>query len=737
MPTFNCSVARYIILLPLVFLIASCGGGTTSAHAPGISGSGAITPTTTLQAETANNTSASNSFSAQLNGLPAPANVSKLATNSLLYSGSTTKTYASMLGWFGESGHMNVGYNSNDPQQVKSQVEDMMSRGMQGAVLDWYGPNEATINGTAMSLRSQAEAHPGFEFAIMEDGGAMFAAAQANGCDVTTQLLSDLSYINTQYVPSPAYTRFNGRPVIYFFGVDAYYIDWSQVRSTVANNPILLFRGTDGLTRPISDGGFQWEDINADPFHPASPNPFDPALAAQSAFYQTAQTAGRLAIGSAYRGFNDSLAPWGIDRFVHPTCGQTWLATFADIANFYSSANQLPALQIVTWNDYDEGTAIEMGIDNCVYMQPSVSESTLSWTIAGGNENTIDHYTVFASTDGQNLAALGNVPAGTHSLSLSQFSLPSAYILYVQAVGKPSIQNKMSAAIAVRSGDQSPTANLSLSQTAALTFSASTAASTGSALSSMINFGDGTTVAGPNAIHTYATVGQYLITATVTDAAGSSAVAMQEISAKAAAAGVTIFSPATAAVVNWPTPTFAASANSSNPIATMSVSVDGTQIYAINQDTINTALKIYQGSHTIAVQAADSKGNASTSSVQVVAEPNDSPPIPAIQVTALPNVAPNTVLLCGAAWQDSHAFVNAYQWTFSDGTATQFNPSVVHTSPSPAIFSTTLNVIDQFGAPATITQSVNSAGAAATSQGRSVHVESPETQRQNLPTRLP
>ena len=164
----------------------------------------------------------------------------------------------------------------------------------------------------------------------------------------------------------------------------------------------------------------------------------------------------------------------------------------------------------------------------------------------------------------------------------------------------------------------------------------------------MINFGDGTTVAGPTASHTYATVGQYLVTATVTDAAGSAAVATQEISAKAASSGVTIISPATAAVVNWPTPTFVASANSSNPVATMSVSVDGTQIYAINQDTINTPLKIYQGSHTIAVQAVDSKGNASNSSVQVIAEPNDSPPIPAIQVTALPNVAPNTVLICGA-----------------------------------------------------------------------------------------
>ena len=73
---------------------------------------------------------------------------------------------------------------------------------------------------------------------------------------------------------------------------------------------------------------------------------------------------------------------------MHPRCGQTWLDTFGEIAKFYSSNNQLSALQIVTWNDYDEGTAMEMGIDNCIYLQPSISGSTLSWNVGGGPEAT-------------------------------------------------------------------------------------------------------------------------------------------------------------------------------------------------------------------------------------------------------------------------------------------------------------------------------------------------------------
>ena len=716
-------------------------GGCSSSSSSSIALAAESPTLTTLQAETANNTSAGNTFAAQLNGLPKPANVSKVDTHSLLYSGSTTRVYASLLGWFGEAGHMNVGYRSDDPQQVHRQVEDMMSRGIQGAILDWFGQsNHPVVNGAALALRAEAEAHSGFEFAIMEDAGALVEAAKANGCDVTAQLLSDLNFINNQFVPSPGYMRINGRPVIFFFGVDAFYIDWNQVRTQVTNNPLFLFRGVDGLTRPISDGGFQWEDINADAFHPASPNPFDPALAAQDAFYGT-NPSGRLAFGSAYRGFNDSLAPWGIDRFVHPRCGQTWLDSFAEIGKFYSSSNQLTALQLVTWNDYDEGTAMEMGIDNCVYLQPSISGNTLSWTVNNGPEATIDHYTVYSSTDGQNLTKLADVPTGTHSLDLSPFHLTSGtFTLYVKATGRPSIENKMSPAIAFHAGDQPPVANIAVSQTAPLSFSVSLAGSTdpdGSVASSTIDFGDGTVTAGPQASHTYAAVGAYNITGTVVDNGGASAVVVRRVSTKAMSPGVTIFSPTPSGVVDGTTPAFVASANSSNPIAQMKLLVDGTQVYAIDQDTMNTALKIYKGTHHIEVQAVDSTGAVASSAVDITAEPNDIAPVPSLQFTALPQVGPNTVLFCGANWQDPVGFVNAYQWTFSDGSSPAFTPGVVHTFPTPGTFSTTESVIDEFGAPASITQSVTASSASLARPTVSVHVQDERTQKQNLPIRLP
>jgi hypothetical protein len=94
----------------------------------------------------------------------------------------------------------------------------MMSRGIQGAIAAWYGPTSTVIDNATMLLKNEAEAHSGeFEFAIMEDVGALGSAAVSNGCDVTDQLISDLSYVATQYESSSAYMHMNGRPVVFFF----------------------------------------------------------------------------------------------------------------------------------------------------------------------------------------------------------------------------------------------------------------------------------------------------------------------------------------------------------------------------------------------------------------------------------------------------------------------------------------------------------------------------------------
>ena len=685
--------------------------------------------TTTLQAETANNTSAADSFVRQTDGNVGVGNVSKLPLRSLLYSASNTKMYVTWLGWFGRQDHMSVGYNSDDPAEVHRQVVDMISRGVDGAISAWYGESNTSIDTATQLLKTEAESHAGqFEFAIMEDMGALGSAAIANGCDVTDQLISDLAYIASQYEASAAYMRINGRPVVFFFFVDGYYIDWNRVISSIPGNPLLIFQGPDGLTRKLSDGGFSWVLINTN-------NPFDPELAAQDTFYQAAKQApGRLVFASAYKGFNDTLATWGTNRVIQQECGQTWLQTFSEVGKFYSSSNQLPAMQIATWNDYEEGTAIEPGIDNCVYLTPSQSGTTINWGINGGDESTIDHYTVFISRDGTNLSKLSDVPAGTHTYDLSSFSIPPAtYVIYVKATGKPSFENRMSPAIAYHPGDQPPAIQLNLSQTGPLTYTASAAGSSRNARAT-IDFGDGTVASRASASHTYGAVGTYLIIATVYDSAGASSVAVQQISAKPSSGGISFLAPGNGSTVNWPT-MLQASANPGTPVSVMRVLIDGEQAYAASGDTLNTALKVNTGTHQITVQSLDAAGNTTGSgSLNVVAEPNDIPPVANITIKPLTSISPTTVLGCTAASFDTDGFVNSYELQYSNGSQF-FAPAALETFSAPGTYQATATVMDQFGATNSTSTTFTVSGG--TAPGAAMKSALPQQQQQQPQKPMP
>ena len=675
----------------LTGFLVCCGGSHTSTPTGPIPSA-----TTTLQAETGNNTSTANSFAAQTNGNARAGNVSKLPIGSLLYSGATTKIYVTWLSWFGQPNHMNVGYVSDSAAQVHAQVEDMISRGIAGAIADWHGVANTSSEAAIQLLKKEAEASSGqFQFAIMEDKGALGSAAVNNGCDVTDQLISDLTYIASQYESSPAYIRINDRPVVYFFDVDAYYIDWPRVLSSVPGNPLVLLRGTSGFTKTTADGGYSWVSIQQN-------NPFDPELSLQDSFFQAAQgVSQRIAIGTAFKGFNDTLAAWGTNRVIDQNCGETWLQSFSEIGKFYSSGNQLPGVQIATWNDYEEGTSIEPGIDNCVFLVPSQSGSTINW-IVKGDESTIDHYTVFISTDGTNLSHLIDVPSGTHAVDLSKESLSASttYFVFVKAVGLPSIQNKMSPAIAYRPGDQPPSVTLAVAQSGGLTYTASTSGSSGNVAKSVIDFGDGTVVTGASASHTYSNVGTYLITATVSDSSGASSVAVQQISAKPSSIGVTIASPGNKETVNWPTP-IVASANSGTAVSAMQVLLDGTVAYAAHGDTINTTLKVFTGTHQISVQSLDAAGiPTATASLTVDAEPSDIAPTANIIVTAMPNISPTTVLGCTAASTDPDGFVSGLQLEYSDGSKFS-TPAALETFASPGTYTATATATDNFGATST------------------------------------
>jgi hypothetical protein len=443
---------KFVIVLSLAVTLAGCGSSHVSDQTSNPVQTPTPTPTptpnptapppapsTTVAAQTESDTSAADNFALQSNGNLGANNVSKTNIHSLLYAGANTKVLAQLLVWFGQSSHMNVGYSSNDPAQVHRQIADMISRGIDGVIVDWYGPNNALDQATQLVMK-EAETHPGFTFAIMIDAGAV-GGVSCNGCSPDQKLIQLMQYVEQNYFPSSAYLTINGQPVVTNFNIDLFYsINWNSVNAALAVPPRFLFQDNDGFSHAMSDGSYSW----------VMPQMADFGLGYLSNFYGTGLSfKTKETMGATYKGFNDSLASWGSGRLMQQQCGETWLQTFSQINSLYSANTQLPYLQLVTWNDYEEGTEIESGIDGCFALDASVSGGTLDWTISG-SEDVIDHYAVYSSPDGQNLTVLTNVQPGTHTVDLCALSpaLPAGnYQIYVQAVGKPSLANQLAAPV--------------------------------------------------------------------------------------------------------------------------------------------------------------------------------------------------------------------------------------------------------------------------------------------------
>lgn len=141
-------------------------------------------------------------------------------------------------------------------------------------------------------MKAEAEARKGFEFAVMEDKGAVNSAA-----DKTAKVIADLNYVYKNYETSPAYMRRQGRPVVLFFGVEALPVDWAKVRASVAGDPIFVFENGNGFTRPQAGGGFSWVGINGT---------HEPDLGYLNGFYLTGlKHPNEVTVGSVYKGVRE------------------------------------------------------------------------------------------------------------------------------------------------------------------------------------------------------------------------------------------------------------------------------------------------------------------------------------------------------------------------------------------------------------------------------------------------
>ncbi|KML59640.1 hypothetical protein VL15_10585 [Burkholderia cepacia] len=393
------------------------------------------------------NTSGSRDFKGSSNGLLAgTSSVSKIDVHTLLYPGSTTRVLAHYLPWWGPDPRgVNVGYRSDDPRQAYRTFADMQSRGIDGVIVDWYGQGHFVDTAWQASMPELAK-FPGMTFSIMIDSGS-FRFNACHGCDLTETILNNLAYISREYFTSTQYMRYDGHPVVSEFGMDAAgKADWARIHAAY---PDIYWIHTlaPGFDLPYSKGAYVW----AQPSSWTAPQPAGTRhdLLYRERFYNIArnQPPGMITVGGVWSGFDDTKASWGAaaPRLLSPACGRTWLDTFKSINERYSVRQQLPFVQLITWNDYEEGSALETGIASCTEIdaQPLGSSVTVRIT----HPDTVDHLELYEQLGASSFRLVGRYPSDATSIALPE---TRAGTYFIKAVGKPFIQNVVSAAIVVR-----------------------------------------------------------------------------------------------------------------------------------------------------------------------------------------------------------------------------------------------------------------------------------------------
>jgi len=288
--------------------------------------------------------------------------------------GSSPQTIALYEAWFGHPSHISIGYSSHDPAVIGNQMRKAKAMGISAFVVDWYGDREPFID-RSYALMQTIAAKDNFQVAMMYD-----ETNQEDGA--TDEALADFTMFHDTYLSSKApghqaYLTYEGRPLIFIFPKGGH-TDWSKVRALVDKwnpAPLLIQENLPGTDAEAFDGFYAWVSptLGGD-----GSNWGEQYL---SDFYQTMRSKypDKIIVGGAWSSFDDSKASWGLNRRISARCGQTFADTSGLWHKYFSADDALPFVMIDTWNDHEEGTAIEDGIPACT---PGAQEQTVAPTTA-------------------------------------------------------------------------------------------------------------------------------------------------------------------------------------------------------------------------------------------------------------------------------------------------------------------------------------------------------------------
>ncbi len=250
-------------------------------------------------------------------------------------------------------------YSSDAPNVVRYHLKTMKAAGIDALAFLWYGPNNAIDNRVKLVLDIAEQL--GMRVAICYEEKLNWPPYRfpQERSEIVQQAIGDLNYIIDHYVDHPAYLRRNNVPFVFQFNYSG--ADELGPRNILPgefetilgslNQPLVYGRqNLHAAYHPNVDSAFVWFDMGQWPI----------TFGGQAAQLKQ-QNKLKFYMTMICPGFNDTgVWGWSSSPRVSPDYGniETLKKTFK------SATLEHPELvQVVTWNDFNEGTVVEPTAD--------------------------------------------------------------------------------------------------------------------------------------------------------------------------------------------------------------------------------------------------------------------------------------------------------------------------------------------------------------------------------------
>lgn len=254
-------------------------------------------------------------------------------------------------------------YDSMDDDILEYQLLLMKLSGIDGVIVDWYG-NDAfndygTLNQATGKLFTWCQ-KTGLLFSLCYEDRTikiMVENAHIPKNQAITKAQQAFQYVQNNWLGDDTYLRINNRPLVLVFGPEYFSTssDWDLVFSVLQEAP--LFFTLDNRLSPVAAGAYPWPPMWASKNGILTQTALDNYF---TMFYNRAASWDVL-VTSAFPGFNDIYKEAGTGSgygYLDAASGNTFKYTL-DTAIQHNP----DVIQLVTWNDYGEGTIIEPTMD--------------------------------------------------------------------------------------------------------------------------------------------------------------------------------------------------------------------------------------------------------------------------------------------------------------------------------------------------------------------------------------